>query len=223
MSGGHARSLQYAKSTVTDSRTTDMWLTELLQDLLHHADLRSIPLEGGKLLVASALCSVTVSEDLKIMTNGDGILLNVDQVREYGYCTALHQVGVRYIPVLSPLQLILFLKGYDENIARELQNAICARNEQLLFGGIKFETFHGAFECLQRMFWVDKNLKRQTVVEFKRLYERAGKFSGSFDNDTISLYAMYDILTIERDFLDFFCSDVPLNGMPYPYFANYQT
>ncbi len=206
MAGGHARSLAYAKHLVTKKTTALKNFDELLKELADLARLCRVPyLEDGQPLVSSALCSAAVPQDKVILHPQHSNTLNLDDARAAGFCIFLREFPRdTFVPVLAPIQLILYLKNMDEDLANDFENAIVSRNEQLLFGGIKFETFHSAFECFYRMIWVNGDLKLQKKARIQDLYGKAGVFPKGFKDEEVPLFRKYGVRTAEESFLSFF-------------------
>jgi hypothetical protein len=118
------------------------------------------------------------------------------------------------IPVLTPLQVIRHFQSLQKSLAKIFQESFCSRNEQSLFGGIHFEVFHAAFECLRRMLWIDKKLQRLEATSIVSFYGRAALCSKDARDSSfkMTLHNKYAAFTASVFFTEYFVAEGRVTG-----------
>ena len=207
--GGHVRSLKAIRDVLIkeEERTIETNFSDLLDEALNVSSVSFLPMETATALVGAAIGSVPVTKFRPIMAIPPNMneRLTVDQIRQKGYCTTVPVGGNQVIPILTPAQIVLFVRHRYPNFHKHFQGSFRSRNEQRLFGGLQFELFHSIFDALSRMLCVDGTLTRLKKISIRQLYNRnLTHDNNGEEDDTIPLFDKYLNFESGMQCLDYF-------------------
>jgi hypothetical protein len=163
-------------------------------------------LEACRQPVSVALCRIPVSKTKQIIYTYPRTVDDVRTCAFYTYLVPTMDPSL-FTPVMAPIQVLQCFVKLD----RSKGEALCAA---IAPGGtpspeLRFDCFHGLFECYYRMLWIDSNLNRPKKVSLRELYRDTAVFDPIFEDKEVSLYADYRFI---EEYPSFFVSDDEFTG-----------